>query len=69
MNTKLHLGDRIQVKASEFLGTPAAMGTVVEVTDFGYQVHIDGDDPEWYGPVAVDGTVLIERPDGSVVRA
>jgi hypothetical protein len=57
------VGDRLLVKASEFLGTPAAMSTVVEVTDFGYLVNIDGDEPEWFGPVTFDGDVLIERPD------
>lgn len=58
---KLHPGDRIRVKADRVLGTPAAMGTIVEVTDFGYLVHIDGDDPEWYGPVTVDGTIIVEH--------
>jgi hypothetical protein len=62
------VGDRLLVNASEFLGTPAAMSTVVEVTDFGYLVHVDGDEPEWFGPVDFDGNVLIESPSG-LVRA
>jgi hypothetical protein len=66
MKSKKHLGDRLEVKASAFLGSPAAMGTIVEVCDFGYQVHIDGDDPEWFGPVDVDGNVLLESPSGFV---
>jgi len=68
MNTKLKVGDRLLVKASAFLGTLAEMSTVVEVTDFGYLVHIDTDAPEWFGPVTDDGTVLIESPSG-LVRA
>jgi hypothetical protein len=66
VNQTLNVGGRLLVKASEFLGTPAAMATVREVIDVGYIVHIDGDAPEWYGAVAFDGTVLIESPSGYV---
>ncbi len=68
MNNKLHVGDRLLVKASAFLGTPEAWATVLWGIKGGYMVHIDGDDPDWYGPVDLDGTVLIELPSG-LVRA
>jgi len=58
MNTKLKVGARIKVLAHEVLGTPEAMGTVLEVNENHYIVHIDGDDPEWFGPVSLDGEVL-----------
>jgi hypothetical protein len=67
--SKLNVGDRLLVQASAFLGTLAEMSTVVEVTDFGYIVHIDGDSPEWNGPVDTEGHVLIERGDGAMVRS
>jgi hypothetical protein len=63
---KLPVGGRLLVQASAFLGTPAEMSTVVEVTDFGYIVHIDTDAPEWTGPVDVDGNVLLHHPNGFV---
>lgn len=58
---KKKVGDRIAVKASECLGTPEAMGTIVEVEATHYVVHIDGDDPEWAGPVTFEGEVLIDQ--------
>jgi hypothetical protein len=57
MKTK-NVGERICVKADPILGTPAAMGTIVEVLDNSYLVHIDGDDPEWFGPVSLNGEIL-----------
>ena len=55
---KLKVGDRIAVNANEVLGTDAAMGTVIEVRANCYEVHVDGDDPEWHGPVSFAGDVL-----------
>lgn len=63
---KLKTGDRIKVKASKSLGTPAVMGTIVDVDDECYQVHCDGDDAEWYGPVAEDGCVMSASYNGLV---
>ena len=51
--------DKIKVKANEILGTPEAMATILETTSYGYIVHIDRDDEDWYGPVDKDGNVLI----------
>jgi len=56
--TTLNIGDRIQVKANEVLGTDAAMGTIREIQANHYVVHIDGDLPEWDGPVSFEGEVL-----------
>jgi len=55
------IGDKIEIQANEILGTPEAMATVKEVCDFGYMVHIDGDDPDWTGPVDFNGNVLCEN--------
>ena len=74
----LKKGDRIQVKASESLGTPAVMGTIRSVeAAIGeglpaaglnyYIVHCDGDAPEWSGPVALDGTVMSDMPGNSLM--
>jgi hypothetical protein len=60
------VGDRVLIKASDFLGTPSAMATITKVTDFGYLVNIDCDPPEWVGPVDFDGNVLIDCPSGYV---
>lgn len=68
MNT-LKIGDRIVVKASKVLGTPEVGGTIQKVCDDHYIVHCDGDEPEWNGPVAHDGTVLVNHPSGKFVRA
>jgi len=38
-----NVGDIVVVKASEFLGTPACTGTIVEFTDQGYLVKCDDD--------------------------
>lgn len=59
---KLKRGDRIKVQADEVLGTDEAMATVKEVYKWGYIVHIDGDDPEWDGPIDFDGNVLQDMP-------
>lgn len=48
-------GERIEVKEDLILGTPAAMATIVSIEEWGYYVRIDGDDPEWIGPVGFDG--------------
>jgi len=51
-------GDRILVKENKILGTPEAQASIKEVYSWGYDVVIDGDDPEWWGPVDKDGEVL-----------
>jgi len=56
------MDNRIKVKANAILGTPEAMATILETHSWGYTVHIDGDDPEWYGPVDKEGEVLTEVP-------
>lgn len=61
-NKKLKKGARILVKADEILGTEEAMATVKKVHSWGYTVHIDGDDPEWDGPVNFAGEILQEMP-------
>lgn len=58
---KKSVGDRIVVKADAVLGTDEAMGTILEVEATHYVVHIDGDAPEWFGPVSFEGEVLQEK--------
>lgn len=62
MMKQLSEGDRITVKANDVLGTDETMGTVRQVHEAHYIVHIDGDEPEWDGPVSHDGEVLCEMP-------
>lgn len=57
---KKDVSDRVFIKADSVLGTPATWSTVKEVCDFGYMVHIDGDDPDWVGPVDFNGNILQE---------
>ena len=54
-------GDQIIVKENKILGTPEAKATIRSVEDYGYIVHVDGDDPEWDGPIDFEGNVLCEE--------
>ena len=54
-------GDKILVKEHKILGTPEAEATVISVEEYGYIVHITGDDVGWNGPVDVEGNVLCEE--------
>lgn len=54
----LKVGNTITVMEDRVLGTPEASAEIVEVTDFGYMVIIDGDDPEWAGPIDFNGNIL-----------
>jgi len=54
----LKVDDRIKVLANPILGTEETMGTILEVEDDHYLVLLDGDDPDWYGPVSFDGQIL-----------
>lgn len=58
MDEVKQVGDRIKVLAHAVLGTPESMGTILEVNSDHYIVHIDGDDPTWFGPVSLNGEVL-----------
>jgi len=50
--------ERIEVKSNKVLGTPKAMATIIKETPWGYIVHVDGDDHEWYGPIDKEGNIL-----------
>lgn len=56
------VGERIRVKADKVLGTPEAWGTIMAVCDNHYIVHIDGDRPQWNGPVSFEGEVMTDQP-------
>lgn len=68
MNRKI--GDRLKVLASQSLGTPETMGTILSVEDYYYAVSCDDDEANQL-PTAVDedGTVMVGPPiDGKLVR-
>lgn len=54
------VGEEITINANEFLGTEEANATVVQVDEKCYWVNIEGDDPEWVGPVDFDGNIIVD---------
>lgn len=57
---KFKVGQFFPIPANPALGTPSAIGVILEVYSNCYVVHILGDDPKWSGPVTHQGEIVID---------